>query len=139
AVIAIDPAPPADSRAFLAGAGISPAAAPPAGKKARVIVIAVKPQIIADVLPGLRPLLSPDTLTVSIAAGTPLAKLARGLGDAAIVRAMPNSPAQIGRGITGAVANAKVDAARKALASELLAAVGEVVWVADEGLIDAVT
>jgi len=139
AVIAIDPAPPPESRTFLASAGVTATAAPPSGRTARVIVIAVKPQIMVEVLPGLRPLLGRNTLTVSIAAGTPLAKLARGLGDAAIVRAMPNTPAQIGRGITGAVANAKVDAARKALAAELLSAVGDVVWVAEEGLIDAVT
>jgi pyrroline-5-carboxylate reductase len=154
AVVAIDPAPPEDSRRFLAEAGIAPLAAPPlnvaaagvapivpppAGAAARVIVVAVKPQTIATVLPGLRPLLGDDTLTVSIAAGTTLGKLAAGLGDTAIVRAMPNTPAQVGRGITGLVANRRVDRRQHALAEELLTAVGEVVWVADEGMIDAVT
>ena len=139
AVIAIDPAPLPESRTLLNGAGIAPVATPPTQVKARVIVIAVKPQIIAAVLPGLRPLVGPQTLALSIAAGVPLAKLAGGIGRAAIVRAMPNTPAQVGRGITAAVADAGVDDTLKALATELLAAVGEVVWVADEGLMDAVT
>src|SRR2546423_1685656 len=84
AVIAIDPAPPPESRAFLATAGITTAPAPPSGVKARVILVAVKPQIIPTVLPGLRPLLAPGSLTVSIAAGIPLARLAAGLGASAI-------------------------------------------------------
>jgi pyrroline-5-carboxylate reductase len=139
AVIAVDPSPPEDSRAFLAEAGIAPVAAPPAGVPAKVIVVAVKPQIIAAVLPGLRSLIVRDTLTISIAAGTTLAKLAAGLGNTAIVRAMPNTPAQVGRGITGLVANRGADQKRRALAEALLAAVGEVVWIADESLMDAVT
>src|SRR5690349_16522014 len=76
AVIAIDPAPPADAQALLAAAGIKPLSTPPAGIKARVIAVAVKPQIIATVLPPLRPLVGKDAVVVSIAAGTPLAKLA---------------------------------------------------------------
>jgi pyrroline-5-carboxylate reductase len=138
AVVAVDPSPPPDARAFLARAGIVPVAKAPA-VTARVIVVAVKPQIIAAVLPGLRPLVGPGTLAVSIAAGTTLAKLAAGLGEAAIVRAMPNTPAQVGRGITGLIANPRVDRARKALAGELLSAVGDVVWVDDESAMDAVT
>jgi pyrroline-5-carboxylate reductase len=65
--------------------------------------------------------------------------LEAGLGPTAIVRAMPNTPAQIGRGITAAVANPRVTPAAKALVTALLEAVGEVVWVEDEALIDAVT
>ncbi len=139
AVAVIDPAPPADSLAFLVRAGVNALPAAPANIAARVVVVAVKPQIIGTVLPTLRPLVRRKTLVVSIAAGTTLAKLAAGVGEAAIVRAMPNTPAQVGRGITGAIANRQADAARKALAAELLSAVGEVVWVDDEGLIDAVT
>src|ERR1041384_7942911 len=62
AVIAIDPAPPPESRTFLASAGVTATAAPPSGRTARVIVIAVKPQIMVEVLRGLRPLLGRDTL-----------------------------------------------------------------------------
>ena len=77
----------------------------------KVIVVAVKPQIIADVLPGLRPLVGKDTLVLSIAAGTTLKNLKAGLGDVAIVRSIPNTPAQVGRGITVAIANDSVDKA----------------------------
>jgi pyrroline-5-carboxylate reductase len=138
AAVVVDPKPPADNAAFLAAAGIGAEAAPP-DVTAKVIVVAVKPQIIAGVLPGLRHLIGADTVTVSIAAGTTLASLAAGLGEAAIVRAMPNTPAQVGRGITAAVANARVDEPGRALVTALLQAVGEVVWLDDEALIDAVT
>ncbi len=139
AVVVIDPAPPADSAALLAAAGIRAVAAPPEGVKARVIVVAVKPQIIADVLPGLRGLVGRGTVTLSIAAGTTLRNLAAGIGDGAIVRSIPNTPAQVGRGITAAIANAHVAKSGKALVTRLLETVGEVVWVEKELLIDAVT
>jgi pyrroline-5-carboxylate reductase len=138
-VLVFDPAPPADTRAMLERAGIAIAERPHGGETAAAIVIAVKPQVIADVLPGLRPLVGAETVALSIAAGTTLANLEAGLGDAAIVRAMPNTPAQIGRGITAAVANRRVTPADKALVTALLEAVGEVVWVEEEGLIDTVT
>lgn len=139
AVVVVDPAPPDDSAAFLSRAGIVARAAPPDDTRARVIVVAVKPQVIADVLPGLQPLVGSDTVTLSIAAGTTLASLAAGIGDGAIVRSIPNTPAQVGRGITAAIANARVSEVGRALVTSLLSAVGEVVWVDDEDLINAVT
>lgn len=139
AVVVVDPTPPADTTAVLAAAGVRALSSAPSGTTAKVIVVAVKPQVIGEVLPGLRGVAGPKTLSISIAAGTTLATLAAGLGDTAIVRSMPNTPAQIGRGITAAIANARVDTAGRALAGELLSAVGEVVWVADEGLMDAAT
>jgi len=139
AVIVIDPAPPADSVAFLAGAGLAAQGAVPPGAIAKVIVVAVKPQIIGDVLPNLRPLVGRDTVVLSIAAGTTLKQLRAGLGDTAIVRSIPNTPAQVGRGITVAIANAKVDKAAKALVTTLLEAVGDVIWVDKEGMIDSAT
>lgn len=139
AVLVFDPAPPADTRAMLDRAGIAVAEGPHVGETVAAIVIAVKPQVIAHVLPGFRPLVGAKTVALSIAAGTTLANLEAGLGDAAIVRAMPNTPARIGRGITGAVANRRVNPAGKALVTALLEAVGEVVWVEEEALIDAVT
>jgi pyrroline-5-carboxylate reductase len=139
AVVVVDPAPPDESVAFLQRAGISIHAAPDTGKLATAIVIAVKPQVMAGVLPTLRPLIGADTIAVSIAAGTTLAKLESGLGVIAIVRAMPNTPAQVGRGITAAVANAHVTVPGKAVVTALLGAVGDVVWLDDEELIDAVT
>lgn len=139
AVAVVDPSPPPDAAEMLRAAGVSASATVPAGVAARAIVVAVKPQIIGAVLPNLRPLVAADTVAVSIAAGTTLANLEAGLGPLAIVRSMPNTPAQVGRGIAAAVANGRTDAASKALVTELLTAVSKVVWVDDERLIDAVT
>jgi pyrroline-5-carboxylate reductase len=103
------------------------------------VVFAVKPQIIDDVLPGYRRWAQPRTLFLSIAAGKTIAGLARHLGDAAIVRVMPNTPAAIGRAISVACANPRVSPQQKRLAEALLTAIGESVWVAEEALMDAVT
>lgn len=138
AVVAIDPAPPADTAAMLAAAGIAPRADVPAGT-ARVIVAAVKPQMMAAVLPALKPLVGPETIVLSIAAGKTIASFEAALGDVAVVRAMPNTPAQVGRGITAAVANRRATAEDRALVAALLEAVGEVAWLDDEALIDTVT
>jgi pyrroline-5-carboxylate reductase len=138
AVVVVDPSPPPDSAAILTKAGIASAATPPA-VTARVIVVAVKPQIIAGVLPDLRRMIGPATVALSIAAGATLANLEAGLGPAAIVRSIPNTPAQVGRGATAAIANLRVDAAGKALVTALLEAVGVVAWVEDEALIDTAT
>ena len=107
---------------------------------ASAIVIAVKPQIAPQVLPGLAHLVRDDTVTISIMAGRPLGFLERALpANASIVRSMPNTPASIGRGITVAVPNARVSRAQRDLADKLLRATGAVEWVADESLMDAVT
>ena len=107
---------------------------------ARAIVIAIKPQIAPQVLPGLAPLVQADTVAISIMAGRTLGFLEKALpANAAVVRAMPNTPASIGRGITVAVPNARVSRAQRDLADKLLRATGAVEWVADEGLMDAVT
>src|SRR5579859_2747160 len=135
AVVVVDPSPPEDSKAVLAKAGIAVAPTPPK-VIARVVVVAVKPQIIAGVLPDLRRMIGPSTIVLSIAAGATLANLEAGLGAAAIVRSIPNTPAQVGRGATAAIANARVDADGKALVTALLDAVGVVAWVDDEALID---
>jgi pyrroline-5-carboxylate reductase len=103
------------------------------------VVIAVKPQIAAEALPALAPLIGPSTLVVSIMAGRTLRSLSAALNGAnALVRAMPNLPASIGRGITVAVALAANEAQRD-LAHRLLSATGTVAWVEDESLLDAVT
>jgi pyrroline-5-carboxylate reductase len=105
-----------------------------------VIIAAVKPQVMDQVFPPLAKLAGPGTVVLSIAAGKSIASFEKHLSaGAAVVRAMPNTPAAIGRGITGAVANAAVTPAQKAACDALLSAVGEVVWVDDESLIDAVT
>jgi pyrroline-5-carboxylate reductase len=104
------------------------------------MVIAVKPQIAPEALPALTPYVGKATLALSIMAGRTLSFLAGALPPhTAIVRAMPNTPAAIGRGITVAVPNARVSAHQRKQASELLAATGTVEWVKDEALMDAVT
>jgi pyrroline-5-carboxylate reductase len=113
----------------------------PKGKAAAAsaVVIAVKPQSAPEALPALAPHIGKATLALSIMAGRTLSFLEDALPPGtAIVRAMPNTPAAIGRGITVAVAR-HADAAQRALADRLLAATGAVEWVDDEALMDAVT
>ena len=107
--------------------------------KVAAMVIAVKPQTAPDALPHLAPLIGAKTVVVSIMAGRTLGFLERSLPNAAIVRAMPNTPAAIGRGITVAVGNRRVAAPARKLAHALLAAAGSVEWADDEALMDAVT
>ena len=104
-----------------------------------VLVLAVKPQVLREVLAAL-PALRPGTCVLSVAAGVRAADIQRWLkGHGAIVRAMPNTPALIGAGISGLYALPGVSPAQKAQAAAILAAAGEVVWVEDEAQIDAVT
>jgi pyrroline-5-carboxylate reductase len=112
----------------------------PDGMAPAAIVLAVKPQMMEAVLPACARLAGAGTLVLSIAAGKTIRGFEAAFGPgAAIVRAMPNTPAAIGRGISVAVANASADADQRALADALLQAAGEVAWVEDEGLIDPVT
>lgn len=105
---------------------------------ADAVVIAVKPQQMAAAVRGLDP--DPEQLFVSIAAGVPMRALAEWTSPRQpIVRCMPNTPALLGAGIAGAVPNAAVRAAHRALAQDILAATGEVVWFEDEASLDAVT
>ncbi len=107
---------------------------------ADAVVVAVKPQTAPAAVPPLKAYIGTRTLVLSIMAGRTLAFLQDKLPPgSAIVRAMPNTPAAIGRGITVAVANGKVSARQRKLASALLAAIGKVEWVSEEGLLDAVT
>ena len=109
-------------------------------REVSAIVIAVKPQVAPTVVPTLAPLLAPDTVVLSIMAGRTLGFLEGALAQqTALVRAMPNTPAAIGRGITVAAPNTKVSQRQRALVHTLLAATGLVEWVTDEGLMDAVT
>jgi len=130
-----EPQPAPDIAALVArGVRLNPASV----DDASVIVIAIKPQDAATVVPTLKPLANATTLVVSVMAGKTLGFLESAL-PGAIVRAMPNTPAAIGRGITVAVPNAKVTQVQRALADTLLGAVGAVEWVEDESLLDAVT
>ncbi|PAY07071.1 pyrroline-5-carboxylate reductase [Bradyrhizobium sp. UFLA03-84] len=102
------------------------------------LVVAVKPQSFRDAGAALKALVGPSTLVVSIMAGTTIAALEEVVGGA-VVRAMPNTPAAIGRGITVAVPSKRVTTAQRAMTDALLKATGLVEWVDDESLMDAVT
>ncbi|HSB59826.1 MAG TPA: pyrroline-5-carboxylate reductase, partial [Methyloceanibacter sp.] len=135
-----DPTPAPEVAALMASHGIrvrhqAKLPAPPS-----VMVIAVKPQIIDEVLPALGSSVGPSTVVLSIAAGRTLANLASHLPrGSAIVRAMPNTPAAIGQGMTAACANSEVTRDQALLCNMLLEAVGEVMWIDDEALLDAIT
>jgi pyrroline-5-carboxylate reductase len=108
--------------------------------EAPTVLLAVKPQVIGALLPGLEPLARGETLFLSVIAGLTLSGLRAALGEGArIVRAMPNTPAAVQQGISAAVAGPGVGGAERKRAQAILGAVGEVVWLEDEGLIDAVT
>ncbi len=136
--VVIEPQPaPAVAELAARGLQLNP---PPDSIRPDAVLLAVKPQTAPEVMAAVAALVSPGTVIISIMAGRTLAFLGRALPpETAIVRAMPNTPAAIGRGITVAVANPRVTAAQRVLAHALLAAVGTVEWVADEGLMDAVT
>jgi pyrroline-5-carboxylate reductase len=113
---------------------------PPAGDLGAVatLVIALKPQTFPEAGPALKPFAASSTLVVSIMAGTTIASISDACGGS-VVRAMPNTPAAIGRGITVAVAAKDVSAAQRSVTDALLRATGSVEWVDDESLMDAVT
>jgi pyrroline-5-carboxylate reductase len=111
--------------------------------KNNVVVMAIKPQDFNVVAKGLASKLkhasAPGPLILSIAAGIRLKDMSRWLDHTRCVRAMPNTPALIGKGITGLFADAAVNASDRALAQTICTAVGQTVWVSDEKLMDAVT
>ena len=105
-----------------------------------VCIVAIKPQILKGEAPALADFATSGSLMISIAAGTSIAALRKAWGNQArIIRAMPNTPGAIGEGITGLYAAKGVTPADRKRATQLLAALGETIWVAREGLIDSVT
>jgi pyrroline-5-carboxylate reductase len=137
-IAVIEPQPASEITALTArGLRLNPARA--ALGDVSAIVVAVKPQTAPAAIPALAPFVGGSSVVVSIMAGRTLHFLADALPNAALVRAMPNTPAAIGRGITVAVANARVSGSQHDLVHALLSAVGTVEWVADETLMDAVT
>ncbi|MEO0341889.1 MAG: pyrroline-5-carboxylate reductase [Pseudomonadota bacterium] len=105
-----------------------------------VVLIAVKPQMMDEALPYIQSLSDANTVFLSIAAGTPILRFEDILGaDKAVIRAMPNTPAAIGKGITALIGNANVSEHQMRLAEGLLAAIGRTVRLQDEGQMDAVT
>lgn len=135
-VAVIDPNPSDDIKA-LATKGLKLNPAPNEMGPVAALVIAVKPQMFRDAGPTLRSIAG-SALVVSIMAGATITSISEVCGGA-VVRAMPNTPAAIGRGITVAVAAPDVSTEQRAIADALLRATGSVEWIEDESLMDAVT
>lgn len=111
----------------------------PADYKPSVVVFAVKPQLMDEVVADYARFINENTLFLSIAAGKPISYFAASLFGGAIVRAMPNTPAAVHKGITVLCANDKVSQNQKVFSSQLMESVGDVTWINDETLMDAVT
>ena len=136
-VVVIEPHPSDEIRALAAkGIRLNPSSKDVGA--AATLVVALKPQSFREAGPDLKPFAGPATLAVSIMAGTTIAAIETVCGSI-VVRAMPNTPAAIGRGITVAVASQNVSTDQRAVADALLRATGAVEWVDDENLMDAVT
>jgi pyrroline-5-carboxylate reductase len=129
---------PSDEIRALAAQGIRLNPSPREIGAAAALVVALKPQMFREAGAMLKSFAGPATLVVSIMAGTTIASIEQVCGGM-VVRAMPNTPAAIGRGITVAVAASDVSPAQRAVADALLRATGSVEWISDEGLMDAVT
>ena len=110
-----------------------------AAGKGEVVVLAIKPQNLAEVMAGLSGQLKPTQLVLSIIAGATIQTLSSGLRHKRIVRAMPNTPAQIGEGISVWTATAEVTEQQREWASSILSAIGKEIYVSDEKYIDMAT
>ncbi|HEY0235590.1 MAG TPA: pyrroline-5-carboxylate reductase [Afipia sp.] len=134
-IVVVEPSPSDEIRSYEAqGVRLNPADT----HAAAVLIIAVKPQMFPGAAAQLKALVTPSTLVISIMAGLPIATIAAACGGK-VVRAMPNTPAAIGRGMTVAVAAKDVTPAQRDVADTLLRATGQVEWIDDEALMDAVT
>lgn len=138
-ITVVDPGPSEKMQALIADAGSRWTVDVPDGLQPAILFLAIKPQMMEAVLPGLKKCVAPDTVVVSVAAGTTLSTMERHLGSVGMVRAMPNTPAMVGRGITGAYANAKVSEAQRGQVHDLLKVSGPVEWVSSEAEINSVT
>ncbi|GIL40422.1 pyrroline-5-carboxylate reductase [Rhodospirillales bacterium TMPK1] len=110
----------------------------PADFSPDIVVVAIKPQLFDDVLPGFRARIG-DAAVLSVAAGKRIADHQRLLGDRPIIRVLPNTPVAIGQGAIGCFADSRADESLRARVASLLAPLGLVEWLPDEALADAVT
>lgn len=110
-----------------------------AAEKGQIVVLSVKPQVLKDVMPEIRGHLRRQDMVVSIIAGMPIETIANGLAHAAVVRAMPNTPAQIGQGITVWTVTQEVSESQKQQAQAILGSLGQEVFVEDEDYLDMAT
>jgi len=139
AIIVSDPGPPDEVREVLTKYGIKLVDRPPEDVQPGLVMIAVKPQLMDVVLPGLKSVVASDTLVLSVAAGTPVSVFEGAFGRVPIVRAMPNTPSMVKRGITAAFPTAAVSEAQKETVTQLLSSIGQVVWLESEEQVDFVT
>jgi len=139
AIVVSDPRLSDEMDALLKKHGIRHVTAVPDGLAPAIVLVAVKPQMMDAVLPGLKPAVQPDTLILSVAAGTPVAKFHEHFGTVPVCRCMPNTPAMVKRGITAVYPTGEVSDAQKQDVAKLLSAVGKVVWLDSEDQIDLVT
>ncbi|MFP4002395.1 MAG: pyrroline-5-carboxylate reductase family protein, partial [Alphaproteobacteria bacterium] len=136
----IEPAPGPRLKALAESGRIVLAPDPSGAGEPELTVLAIKPQLMNEVLPGLKPLADGGSAVLSIAAGTSIGTITSVLGtETPVVRAMPNTPAAIGMGFTVLTANEHAGEAQRKLAARLMGAVGETAWIEDETLMDAVT
>jgi pyrroline-5-carboxylate reductase len=110
-----------------------------AAREGKIIVLSVKPQTLPKVMPQIRPELAPDDLVISIVAGAPISVLRQGLGVESIVRSMPNTPGQVGRGMTVWTATPAVSEAQRRQTEAILGALGRELFVDDERYLDMAT
>lgn len=136
-LVLCDPNPSEAARQFAGEQGIRLLDSP-IGVLTQVLVLAVKPQVMPEVMADILPIIGKQTLVLSIAAGIPLSTISAALGTDRVIRAMPNTPSQVGKGITGLVSLIVSDDDRHT-ANALLQAAGEVMWFAEEDKLDAVT
>lgn len=137
-VVVIEPTDALRARAAAEGAvAVCASGDIPAGFTPDVVLFAVKPQVIRSILSDYAWMTG--ACFVSIAAGVTIASLAEGLGDVAIMRCMPNTPASVGKGVFGCYANARMSPAQSAMVGDLLAVSGSVFVLPDETMIDSIT
>lgn len=138
-VTVFDPAPSDDMLALFKELGVRHERQASGGRPCDVLMLAVKPQMMGTVLPQMGTMTGPQTVIVSVAAGTTVATMAEILGDVPIVRVMPNTPSLVGRGMSAGYATSVVSEKQRDQVQQLMQAVGRFEWVEDETLIDAVT
>lgn len=139
-VTIFDPAPPPETMAVIARHSISHNPALDSVDGVEAILVAIKPQMVDEVLPAMADLAKDNPLVVSVVAGKTIAAFRQHFGETTpVIRTIPNTPAAVGRGITAMAASDGVSAKQSQLATALLASLGEVVTVTDEALIDACT
>ncbi|MBV1901194.1 MAG: pyrroline-5-carboxylate reductase [Kordiimonadaceae bacterium] len=141
ALYIIDPVVPGDAVAGVPAAQLfKNADALPTGLVAKAVVLAVKPQIMNAILPTIVSFIEAESMVISVAAGVTIQQMQNGTeAEAVYVRAMPNTPAAVGAGITGVTALPTISSPNKAMACTLMEATGQAVWIAEETQMDAVT